>query len=104
MEALITNLNPQQFPVTALGQLHAMRWGIETSFQGLKYAVGLIHLHAKKPELVLQKIFASSLIYNFTQATTRSVDAFIFFRRNLLRLILLLFFFYSIPDCPFGAS
>lgn len=74
METLITNLNPQQFPVTALGRLYAMRWGIETSFRGLKYAVGLIHLHSKKPELVIQEIFTISLIYNFTQATTWAVD------------------------------
>ena len=54
-ETLITNLDSRQFPVSALGQLYAMRWGIETSFRGLKYAVGLIHLHAKKPEQVLRK-------------------------------------------------
>lgn len=74
METLVTNLDPKQFPVTALGRLYAMRWGIETSFRGLKYAVGLIHLHAKKPEFVLQEIFASFLIYNFTQAATWAVD------------------------------
>ena len=74
-ETLITNLDSRQFPVSALGQLYAMRWGIETSFRGLKYAIGLIHLHAKKPELVLQEIFASFLIYNFTQAAAWAVDA-----------------------------
>ena len=74
-EMLITNLDSRQFPVSALGQLYAMRWGIETSFRGLKYAVGLIHLHAKKPELVLQEIFASFLIYNFTQAVTWAAGA-----------------------------
>ena len=73
-ETLITNLKPQQFPITALKQLYAMRWGIETSFRSLKYAVGLIHLHAKKPDLVLQEIFSSFLVFNFTQATTWTVD------------------------------
>lgn len=74
-ETLITNLDPMQFPLSALGRLYAMRWGIETSFRSLKYAVGLIHLHAKKPELVLQEIFSSFLIFNFTQAITWAVDA-----------------------------
>lgn len=74
-ETLITNLDHRQFPVSVLGQLYAMRWGIETSFRSLKYAVGLIHLHAKKPELVLQEIFASFLIYNFTQAAAWTVNA-----------------------------
>ena len=74
METLITNLNPQQFPITALKQLYARRWGIETSFRSLKYAVGLIQLHAKKPDLVLQEIFSSVLVFNFTQAITWAVD------------------------------
>lgn len=51
-------------PLAVLKALYARRWGIETSFRSLKYAVGLIHLHAKKPDLVLQEIFASFLIFN----------------------------------------
>ena len=46
-----------------------MRWGIETSFRSLKYSVGLIHLHAKKPDLVLQEIspvFSSSTSENYS--------------------------------------
>lgn len=73
-ELLITNLGPKCFPPAALRRLYAMRWGIETSFRSLKYAVGLIHLHAKKPDLVLQEIFASFLIFNFTQASIWIVD------------------------------
>jgi len=63
-ETLITNLDPDRFPLATLKTLYARRWGIETSFRSLKYAVGLIHLHAKKPDLVLQEIFpvSSSLI------------------------------------------
>ena len=74
METLITNLPPDRFPLPALKALYARRWGIETSFRSLKYAVGLIHLHAKKPDLVLQEIFASFLIFNFTQASTWAAD------------------------------
>ena len=74
METFITNLDPDRFPLSALKALYARRWGIETSFRSLKYAVGLIHLHAKKPDLVLQEIFASFLIFNFTQAAAWAVD------------------------------
>ncbi|WP_300561019.1 IS4 family transposase [uncultured Oscillibacter sp.] len=74
-ETLITNLDPDRFPLTALKALYARRWGIETSFRSLKYAVGLIHLHAKKPDLVLQEVFASFLIFNFSQAAAWAVDA-----------------------------
>ena len=73
-ELLITNLDSKCFPPAALKRLYTMRWGIETSFRSLKYAVGLIHLNAKKPDLVLQEIFASFLIFNFTQTSIWTVD------------------------------
>ena len=74
-ETLITNLDSNLFPLSVLKALYARRWGIEISFRSLKYAVGLIHLHAKKPELVLQEIFADFLILNFAQAAAWAVDA-----------------------------
>ncbi len=58
-QMLITNLDPAQFPLSALQMLYAKRWGIETSFREfreLKYTVGLIHLHSRKSDLVLQEI------------------------------------------------
>ena len=73
-ETIITNLDPNHFPLAVLKALYARRWGIETSFRSLKYAMGLIHLHAKKPDLVLQEIFASFLIFNFTQAIIWTAD------------------------------
>lgn len=75
MVTLLTNLDEAQFPPAALEQLYAMRWGIETSFRGLKYAVGMVYLHAKKPDLILQEIFASFIVYNLTSAATWGVDA-----------------------------
>lgn len=74
METLLTNLDAESFPPKELKALYARRWGIETSFRSLKYAVGLIHLHAKKPELVLQEIYASFIVYNYTQAVVWGVD------------------------------
>ena len=74
-EPLVANLDPDRFPHIALKVLYARRRGIETSFRNLKYAVGLIHLHAKKPDLVLQEIFSSFLIFNFSQAAALAVDA-----------------------------
>ena len=48
--------------------------GSETSFRQLKYTVGMIHLHSKRLELILQEIFSAFLIFNFTQATVWDVD------------------------------
>ena len=44
-----------------------MRWGIETAFCQLKYAVGMMHFHAKKVEYIKQKIFAKLIVYNFSE-------------------------------------
>ncbi len=73
-QMLITNLDPAQFPLSALQKLYAKRWGIETSFRELKYTVGLIHLHSRKSDLVLQEIFAAFTVFNFTQAIAWSTD------------------------------
>ena len=50
-----------------------MRWGIETSFRDLKYTVGLLHFHSKKVEYILQEIFASLIMYNFSELITSHV-------------------------------
>lgn len=47
-----------------------MRWGIETSFRELKYAIGLMNFHAKKVEYIIQEIFASLTMYNFCELIT----------------------------------
>jgi len=73
-QMLITNLDPAQFPLSALQTLYAKRWGIETSFRDLKYTVGLIHLHSRKSELALQEIFVAFTFFNFTQAAAWNVD------------------------------
>ena len=62
------------FPPAALKRLYTMCWGIGTSFRSLKYAVRLIPLHPKKPDLVLQETFGSFLIFNFTQASIWTID------------------------------
>ena len=50
-----------------------MRWGEETSFRELKYAIGLNALHAKKRELIQQEIYARMLMYNFCQRIVQEI-------------------------------
>lgn len=71
-ETIITNLDAGQFPLPTIKKLYAMRWGIETSFRDLKYTLGLLHLHAKKIDLILQEIFAKLTMYNFCELITHS--------------------------------
>ena len=66
-ETVITNLSQSDFPPKELKMLYNMRWGVETSFRELKYAVGLTNFHAKKREYILQEIFARIIMYNFAE-------------------------------------
>ena len=73
LETLITNLPVDQYPPEKLKELYALRWGIETSFRSLKYTVGMLHFHSKKAECILQEVYASLIIYNFTEWITAQV-------------------------------
>jgi hypothetical protein len=72
-ETVVTNLNPAVFPPETLGELYAMRWGIETSFRELKYALGLTCFHAKKRDYIAQEIFARLILHNFAEMITSHV-------------------------------
>lgn len=65
-ETVITNLSSNQFPSSELKDLYEMRWGVETAFRTLKYAVGLINFHSKKTEYISQEVFAALILYNFS--------------------------------------
>ena len=72
-ETVITNLDQADFSPDELKELYKMRWGIETSFRELKYAVGLTNFHSKKQEHIAQEIFARIIMYNFSAMITSSV-------------------------------
>lgn len=72
-ECVITNLPANEFDSAELKDLYRMRWGIETSFRELKYAIGLTHFHAKKTEYIKQEIWARLILYNFCEAITTHV-------------------------------
>lgn len=72
-ECVITNLPRDTFSPDELKTLYGMRWGIETSFRELKYAIGLSSFHAKKGESIQQEIFARLLLYNFCEIITTHV-------------------------------
>jgi len=72
-QSVITNLSKIDFPPHVLMALYKMRWGIETSFRELKYAVGLTNFHAKKRERIVQEVFARIIMYNFAEIITSHV-------------------------------
>lgn len=72
-ETIFTNLNPEEFPPEKIKELYHLRWGIETSFRELKYAIGLVSFHSKKVEHITQEIFARLVMYNFCELITMHV-------------------------------
>jgi len=72
-ETIITNLDSSEFPPQEIKALYKRRWGIETSFRELKYAVGLTAFHSKKREHIAQEVFARIIMYNFAEMITSHV-------------------------------
>lgn len=72
-ETIVTSLNRFEFPLSEIKALYHKRWGIETSFRELKYAIGLVNFHAKKESSILQEIFARLILYNFCERITLQV-------------------------------
>ena len=70
---MITNLSKEEFSIEDLKKLYHMRWGIETSFRELKYAIGLTNFHSKTVSNITQEIFAKLTMYNFCEIITMSV-------------------------------
>jgi hypothetical protein len=72
-EVIITNLTEKEFPAEKIKEIYHLRWGIETSFRELKYAIGLTNLHSKKVSYIVQEIFARLTMYNFCEMITTQV-------------------------------
>ena len=58
-ECIITNLDRTEFSSEDIKELYNKRWGIETSFRHVKYAIGLNSHHAKKRKYIKQEIYIS---------------------------------------------
>ena len=72
-ECIMTNLDRDEFSPQEIKELYHKRWGIETSFRELKYAIGLSALHSKKRESIKQEIYARLLLYNFSQRIIQKI-------------------------------
>jgi len=70
-QCIITNLS-DEFTPDDIKYLYKLRWGIETSFRQLKYAVGLSNFHAKKKDSIIQEIFARLTLHNFCESIVQN--------------------------------
>jgi len=74
-ESIITNLSAS-FSSNDIKHLYQMRWGIETSFRQLKYAIGLSRFHAKKKDSIIQEIYARLTLHNFCESIVQNTILF----------------------------
>jgi len=70
-QCIITNLS-DEFSPDDIKYLYKLRWGIETSFRQLKYAVGLRNFHAKKKDSIIQEIYARLTLHNFCESIVQN--------------------------------
>ena len=72
-ECIATNLDRDIFPMEDIKSLYHMRWGVETSFREVKYAIGLNALHSKKRNFIQQEVYARIILYNLCQRIVRKI-------------------------------
>ena len=72
-ETLVTDLNREEFPMETIIQLYHLRWGIETSFMSLKYALNLVFFHSKQYKLIIQEIISKIIMYNVYSLMAQAV-------------------------------
>lgn len=72
-EVIVTNLDKFQFSVERIKEIYHLRWGVETAFRELKYAIGLTSFHARKPDYIKQEIYARLLLYNYCELITTHI-------------------------------
>ncbi len=69
-ECLITNLDESEFSARDLKEVYHCRWSEENGFRQLKWEVGMIYFHSKKRSNLMQEIYASLIMFNFTRFLT----------------------------------
>lgn len=73
-EILLTNLDRKEFPLARMKEIYRLRWGIETSFRGLKYDIGAINFHSKKDKFVYMELYAHLIMYNAVSLSLASTQ------------------------------
>ena len=63
-EVVLTNLNRADYPLKRIKEIYHLRWGIETSFKKLKYALGSVQFHSKQDRFIEMEIYAHMIMFN----------------------------------------
>lgn len=73
-ECLITNLDESEFSAQDLKEIYHCRWNEENGFRQLKWEVGMVYFHSKKRFNLMQEIYASLVMFNFTRYLTINTE------------------------------
>lgn len=73
-ETLLTNPPREEFSISDLKELYAMRWKIETNIRFWKYAEGVLALHSRTDVLIMQELYAHLTMFNFCQRICREIE------------------------------
>lgn len=73
-EVLVTNLNRFEFPIKKMKELYHLRWGQETSFKELKYALTAVQFHSRKDDFVEMELLAHLTMFNAVSRTINRVS------------------------------
>lgn len=93
-ESILTNLSPDEFPASAIKEIYSLRWGIETSFRQLKYAIGLPQFHAVQMNSVMQEIYAKLTAFNFCSTVAQHIKI-----KNTRKHVYAVNFFIAVQLC-----
>ncbi|WP_236702919.1 transposase, partial [Lactobacillus delbrueckii] len=63
-EVLATNLSSNDFPLSEMKKLYHLRWDIESSFRKLKYDLGAVCFHSKKPAFQEIELYSQLIMFN----------------------------------------
>lgn len=68
IEVLATSLlDDQTMSIADLGELYALRWGVETAFDRLKNLLLVMCFSGIKPDAIYQDVYATIFVYNLQQ-------------------------------------
>jgi len=63
-----TLLDPEAYPLQALGELYLQRWGVELHFREIKITLGLDVLRCLSPEMIHKELLMQMISYNIVRA------------------------------------
>lgn len=87
IEVLATSfLDAQTMSIADLGELYALRWGVETAFDRLKNQLLIMCFSGIKPDAIYQDVYATIFVYNLQQLLANQAQVIVNEHNNKTKL------------------